>query len=243
MVTDESCSCARAAGVEGVGVQIPDYYLLRPVTQLPPDVDDFERLFAEQVKPGTGGAIRYELAAPKWQFLCWMTEFQDVVLHGGNGSTIGTLEPRKADDIGDFGARKAVYAASDGLWPMYFAIADRTVVTSLVNACIQLDDNGADGSYYYFSINQDALTAGPWVTGSVYVLPRVTFEPEPEETWQGMHCAPTQWASSASVRPMARLTVTPDDFPFLHQVRSHDPQVVSERAARDPDDFPWLDGP
>lgn len=126
---------------------------------------------------------------------------------------------------------------------MYFAVADRTVVTSLVNACIHLDDNGADASHYYFSIDHEALRSNPWVTGSVYVLPRVTFEPEPEETWQGLQCAPTQWASPVPVRPMARLTVTPDDFPFLKDVRSHNPRVVSERASQDPDNLPWLDWP
>jgi hypothetical protein len=173
-------------------VGIPDHYLHRPLTGRLPDVGSFERLFAEQVQPGMGGAVRYQLAEPKWQFLCWLAEFQDVVLHGANGSTVRMLEPRKADDVGEFGARHAVYAASDGIWPMYFAIANRTVVTSLVNACIHLDDNGAHASYYYFSINHDALTSKPWVTGSVYVLPRATFEPEPEETWQGLRCAPTQ---------------------------------------------------
>jgi hypothetical protein len=221
-------------------VHVPDHYLRRPATRHPPDVGGFERLFAEQVRPAKGAAIRYQLAEPKWQFLCWMTESKDVVLHGGNRSSIDVLEPRQADDVGAFGARQAVYAASDGIWPMYFAVADRGVVTSLVNGCIHLDD-GSDSSYYYFSINQDAMLSKAWVTGSVYVLPRVTFEPEPEDAWQGVPCAATQWASRVPVRPMARLTVAPDDFPFLTQVRSHDPQVVMERAAQDPDNFPWLD--
>jgi hypothetical protein len=222
-------------------VHVPDHYLRRPTTGHAPDVGGFARLFAEQVSPGTGAAIQYPLAAPKWQFLCWMAESKDVVLHGANQSTRNALEPRQADDVGEFGARFAVYAASDGIWPIYFAIADRTVVTSLVNACIHLDDVGADTSYYYFSINHDAMRSRPWVTGTVYVLPRGTFEPEPVDTWQGLRCAPTQWASLVSVRPMARLTVAPHDFPFLNQIRSHDQQVVTERAAQDPDNFPWLD--
>lgn len=223
-------------------MHVPDHYLRRPGTGQAPDAGGFERLFAEQVLPGTGAPVRYRLAEPKWQFLSWMTESKDVVLHGSNRSTADTLEPRRADDVGEFGARHAVYAASDGIWPMYFAVADRTVVTSLVNACIHVDDVGAGTShYYYFSVNHDALTSKPWVTGTVYVLPRDTFEPEPEDTWQGLRCAPTQWASRVPVRAMARLTVTPGDFPFLQQVRSHDQRVVTERAARDPDNFPWLD--
>lgn len=224
-------------------VRIPDHYLRRPVTWQASDVADFERLFAEQVRPGTGARIHYQLAAPKWQFLSWMTESENVVLHGGNGAKTDTLEPRQADDVSEFGARNAVYAASDGIWPMYFAIADRTIVTSLVNACIHLDDNQVDANhYYFFSINQDRMTSQPWVTGTVYVLSRDTFESEAEDTWQGRRCVPTQWASHVPVRTMASLTVTPGDFPFLEQVRLHDQQVVSDRAAQNPDNFPWLDG-
>lgn len=82
----------------------------------------------------------------QWQFLCWMTEFKNVLLHGANHSTLGTLEACQADDVGEFGARTAVYGASDGLWPMYFAVTDRSLVTSLVDACIHLDHNGDDTS-------------------------------------------------------------------------------------------------
>ena len=222
-------------------MQIPDHYLVRPAAWGASDVAAFERLFAEYVAPRAGARIQYRIAAPKWQFLCWMTEYKNVVLHGGNGATVDTLEPRQADDVSEFGARNAVYSASDGIWPMYFAIADRTVVTSLVNACIHLDDDQVETRYYYyFSINQDAMTSQPWVTGNVYVLSRETFQPEAEDTWLGRPCMPTQWASHVPVRPMATLAVTPGDFPFLKQVRSHDQQAVSDRAAQDPDNFPWL---
>jgi hypothetical protein len=222
-------------------VQIPDHYLRRPDTWGASDVAAFEQLFAEYVAPRAGARIQYGIAAPKWQFLCWMTEYKNLVLHGGNGATVDTLEPRQADDVSEFGARNAVYAASDGIWPMYFAIADRTVVTSLVNACIHLDDDQVETKYYYyFSINENAMTSQPWVTGNVYVLSRDTFQPEAEDTWLGRPCMPTQWASHVPVRPMATLAVTPGDFPFLKQVRSHDQQAVSDRAAQDPDNFPWL---
>ena len=223
-------------------MDVPGHYLRRPGAPSAADVTAFERLFTEQVAPGTGAPIRYRLAAPKWQFLCWLSESRDVVLHGANSSTRDTLEPRLASDVSEFGARAAVYAASDGLWPMYFAVADRTVVTSLVNACIHLADGGADPRHhYFFSIGLHETTREPWVPGTVYLLPRDTFSPEPDDTWQGLRCAPTQWASPVPVRPLARLDVTPDDFPFLDQVRRHDPSAVAERAARDPAAFPWLD--
>lgn len=225
-------------------MDIPDGYVLRPAGAAVATCAQFAALWAEQLSSGPGGSVDYRLAAPRWQLLCWLADTQDVLLHGSGSADIEEFEPRLAVDVAEFGARTAVYAASDGLWPMYFAIVDRTRVTSLVNACAHvLDDDGSRAATaYYFSVDDDALTAGPWRSGSVYVLPRHPFEPEPEEIRDGVRLAPTQWASPVAVRPLARLDVMPQDFPLLDLVHGHDPDVVMRRAAADPDGFPWRDG-
>jgi hypothetical protein len=222
---------------------LPEWVVARP-----PGPDDevaaqFADLWAEHLASGTGLAVDYRLAAPRWQFLCWLADTQDVLLHGSGSADIEEFEPRQADDVGEFGARLAVYAASDGLWPMYFAVAERAVVRSLVNASLHVlgDDGRRTGSYYYFSVNSDAFAAGAWRPGSVYVLPRETFEAQPEEVSDGLRLASTQWASAVPVRPLARVDVRPEDFPLLDKVHGHDQAVVAARARADPDDFPWLD--
>jgi hypothetical protein len=224
-------------------VTLPDWVVARPTGPDDEVTAQFSQLWAEHLAGGTGRVVDYRLAAPRWQFLCWLADTQDVLLHGSGSADIVEFEPRKADDVGEFGARVAVYAASDGLWPMYFAIVDRTVVGSLVNASLHvLDDEGQRaGSYYYFSVDRDALAAGAWRPGSVYVLPRDTFESQPEEVTNGIRLASTQWASPVPVRPLARLDVRPEDFPLLDEVHGHDPAEVTARAAADPDDFPWRD--
>ena len=58
----------------------------------------------------------------------------------------------------------------------------------------------------------------------------------------GRRIVPAQSASEVPVRPLAKLTVHPEDFPYLGQVRGHDDQVLAARAAEDPDGFPWLTG-
>jgi hypothetical protein len=49
-----------------------------------------------------------------------------------------------------------------------------------------------------------------------------------------------QWASPVDVRPLAKLAITPDDFPFLAEVRGHNMERIMERVRSDPGGFPWL---
>jgi hypothetical protein len=225
--------------------QLSPYFLTRPGPALDPDtIADFERLYAEAVEHGTGGEIDYNISAPKWQFLCYLADTKEIVLHGSGASDIEEFEPRQSNDSEEFGNRCAVYAASDGIWSMYFAIVDRDrYVTSLVNACFCVaNEDGTEGeSYYFFSINDDALPHAPWRNGTLYILPRTTFEQQPHRHENGMELIIAQWASLVPVRPLARLTVTPDDFPFLSQIRGHDPVRIGKLARENPGGFPWLD--
>jgi hypothetical protein len=224
---------------------LPSYYLTRPAMDLDAEtIAAFERLYAESVESGTGAEINYTLSAPKWQFLCYLSDNKGILLHGSGNPDIDEFEPRQSNDTMEFGNRRAVYAASDALWAMYFAIVDKNGgVTSLVNACFRVvhEDGTRSEPYYFFSINGDALAQKPWRDGTIYVLPRTGFEQAPSETYQELKIDVEQWASPAEVKPLARLAVRPDDFPFLSQIRGHDMQIIGERARSDPEGFPWLD--
>jgi hypothetical protein len=223
---------------------LPDYYLPRPPMPPAAALDDFERLYADQVAPGRGDLVAYPLAAPKWQFLCWLADAHDVVLHGSGRDDIDVFEPRLPDDTSEFGKQTAVFAASDGLWAMYFAILDRAKAWSLINACFTvasgIDGVAPDAVHYYFSVNADALVdRRGFRSGFVYVLPRATFARQSDDEHDGAVLVSRQWASPEPVRPLARVAVSPDDFPFLSEVRGHDYEAVAARAAADPDGFPW----
>jgi hypothetical protein len=116
-------------------------------------------------------------------------------------------------------------------------------VRSLSNACFR--EVGPDGSrsepYYFFSINGDALPHRPWRQGTIYLLPRATFEQQPLLQKGGAQFEAEQWASLVPVRPLAQLPVDPEDFPFLDRIYPHDLAVLRERIARNPDGFPWMD--
>jgi len=225
-------------------MQMPPHFLARP-----PDHPDAaaeagsEALYLALIEQGGGGLISYALPAPRWRFLCWLTDNKAVLLHGSGNGDIGRFEPRKADDVDEFGNRRAVYAASDGIWPIFYAILDRERhPMSLINGCFRAAEKGGlTEPFYFFSVSRSALCHRPWRRGFVYLLPRETFKRQPPlHTGDGAFHV-QQWASLVPVAPLARIAVGPEDFPFLEQIRGHDDAVVWERAAANPDGFPWLD--
>lgn len=52
------------------------------------------------------------------QFLCHAADRGMLLLHGSGAPAIRRFEPRQPDDSSEFGNRRAVFAADDGLWPM-----------------------------------------------------------------------------------------------------------------------------
>jgi hypothetical protein len=225
--------------------EIPPYWMPRPGTAgKDGEAERFDALLRQAMDAGPDDPIDYRLPDPKWRFLSHVADAGQVVLHGSGAPDIGEFEPRQSDDVREFGNRRAVYAASDGIWPMFFAVVDRERFPqmSIMNGCIRVPDpSGAPARpYYFFSIDGEVYRHDPWRTGTVYLLPADTFEHDAIDDPEGP-LESAQAASTEPVTPLAKLVVEPHDFPFLQAIRVHDPQVVSARAATHPDGFPWLE--
>jgi hypothetical protein len=226
-------------------MMLPDYWLKRPGE----DLDEsarlaFDALLETTLNSGGCPSIAYALPYPRWQFLCHLSDRHGLALHGSGSAGIDRFEPRQSSDLNDFGNQKAVYAASDGLWAMFFAVVDRERVTSVTNACVRLEDEGGvqQGPYYVFSVSRSALPGRPWRTGTVYLLPRKTFINEPSITLGPNRVHIAQLASFEPVAPLAKLTVTPEDFPFLSQIRGHADERLQEYATALQTGAPWPEG-
>jgi hypothetical protein len=155
-----------------------------------------------------GGAVDYDLPQPKWWFLHHLLA-RGFVLHGSNESAIDEFETRPNFDAHNERHVDAVFASDDAIWPLYFAVVNRPVVRSLINWC---EHPGNGTSRYVFSIGADPRDDASWTTGTIYVLPSATFTLTPESR---------ELTSLVPVRPRARLTVEPDDFPFKGETRGH----------------------
>lgn len=217
-----------------------DYYLPQPAFDLAPtQQSEFDALFASTL---SGGWIDYRLESPKWQFLSYLCHSKNLVLHGSQNRMIDEVEPRQAHDIRAFSAQESIYATTDGIWVIYFAIVDRQCFQlSLFNSCVKIRiPSGPElGPLYFFSVTQEVLVKNPWCEGAIYILPRENFEQELPQQMLGAEVVFPHWVSSRPAAPIAKLMVGPQDFPFLTQVHGHNEEKLTRLAAADPNGFPW----
>ena len=174
-----------------------------------PDLAPHAKAFDELLeRTPDGGAVHYDLPQPKWWFLQHLLA-RGFVLHGSNEPAIDEFETRPNLDAHNERHVEAVFASDDAIWPIYFAVVNRPAVQSLINWC---EHPGNGTSRYVFSIGADPRDDASWTSGTIYVLPSETFNLTPGSR---------ELTSLVPVRPRARLTVEPDDFPFKGKTRSH----------------------
>jgi hypothetical protein len=192
-----------------------------------------------------GALVDYRLPYPKWEYLSYLCETRELVLHGSQKRRIQIVQPRQAVDVRAFSKQRAIYATTDGIWVIYFAILDRKKFRemTLFNSCLQarLSQGQLSEPLYFFSITHSVLLQKPWCTGMVYILPRQSFEQEGPQQAEGMHIIFPHWISTKPDRPVARLSVGAPDFPFLSQVHGHNNEKLVQLSAADPNGFPWPD--
>jgi hypothetical protein len=176
--------------------------LFVPPLNVGPEQRERFAALAERLVAAGGSEVEYELPYPKHEFTRFLVAHERVLLHGTRDQGIEIFRPRPQTDF-DGTRVEAVFATSDGIWPLFFAVVDRRRIGATRNVCL----HARGASYYYFSV--DADPADMWRSGTLYVLPREQFRP---------HADGTEWTSPEAVRPLARLRVDPDDFPFRNRV-------------------------
>jgi hypothetical protein len=212
----------------------PAHYLEAPVLALDARKRTaFDTLYQAALDQGPNSVIDYRAGYPKHEFLTYLVEHKGVLLHGSNNGGITRLKPKwQTDYLGK--PVKAIFATPDGIWPMFFAILDREVYQgSLQNGCFWVHaPEGAAHKCYHFSINAAAVAHAPWTDGTIYVVPRDSFQRGHDLADQPLE----EWTSSEPAEPLARLPVSPQDFPFLDQIEGHD-EATLERLERAPDEL------
>lgn len=171
--------------------------------------------FDEFLEPGRSSLIDYRLDVPKHEFLSYLVHTRSYLLHGTAAPDLDEVKPMLATDY-DARSIEAVFATSDGIWPLFFAALDRGRAGSLWNGCYQVRRGSVLHRYYFFFTEADPRDEAIWQDGAIYVLPREQFAP----TW-----IPNEWVSPRPVRAVAKLVVSPSDFPFKERVKRFDPTL------------------
>ena len=220
----------------------------KPTLRYDPGIqDELEHIFTHKIASASGEPLE-DLPLPKWAFLDWLAAHKAVLLHGSGNPNIHTFRPRAPKDRSpdDFSKQTAVFASDDPIWPIFYAVLDRTN-SSLVmlNGALRfrLPDGTFSQTHYFFSLTETMQRRHPWREGVVYILPKRSFSQQQPYQLGGFEVFEPHWASPSPVHLLAKLRVTSEDFPFLDQVRAHDDEVVSRRALQNPHGFPWLDPP
>ncbi|MBU5352067.1 hypothetical protein ACN9MH_16640 [Paenibacillus silvae] len=158
------------------------------------------------------GLIEYDLPYAKFRYLTYVSLKGLYVFHGSNHTGIRIFEPRK-QTLYNGQWTKAVFAASDPHWPMFYAIFNRSRLKgSFRNGCIR----GRRQNYHFYSLNQSTISNDPWTEGMVYFLPRESFTaPGP----RGISF--DEWLCHEPVAPIAKLKVCQDDCYYRNKIAVH----------------------
>ena len=189
------------------------------------EVAAYESLLAQTRDEADGDWLELDGERPRWRFVEWLTRQQVVIFHGSPKDGIDEFLPVRSSvelmDHAGKGNLAAVYGTPFGLWAMWFAVLDRSVLRgSIRNGVMRWTDReGRALDLYHFSVDHAHVGEEIWHTGTLYLLPRESFRPMsffpggPESS---------EWASPEAVRPLKRLAVHPGDFPFRAEVGGHD---------------------
>lgn len=176
-----------------------------------------ESQFAQllEVYQTEGASSAYSLPYPKWEFFHYLTSRCGFLLHG-SGRSLASLEPSGQEDWN--GRRiEAVFATSDPIWPVFFALLDWSALTgSIRNGGFLIEPKTNDEErFYFFSVNPCRDLANVLKEGTVHVVAAGGFRSR-------QHAVRfDEWHSSGAVKVIARVNVGPEDFPFRAQIARH----------------------
>ena len=201
--------------VPGGGLRAPDF----------PENIERDRLFGERWRGVLPGGVVSADPYPIHSLVQWLMRRNEFIFHGSNRPEIEEFAPRRESmEIGNQGRHGnlgAVYGTHDGLWAMFFAVVDRSSIRGSIRNGVGMYESatGERIDLYRFSVDARVLHSRPFTSGMLYILPRDRFERI--AVYPGGPPS-NEWACYEPVRPVAKLAMEPEDFPFLDRVGGHD---------------------
>jgi hypothetical protein len=197
------------------------YLRLARLPSLPPPVvgPEAEARFAAAADDLLAGHS-VAVPEPRLEFLRWLAENRPVVFHGSPRDDLRELSTeRQSRDTTAWGNQRAVYASADPVWAIYFACLRRDGGwTGTRNGSMGRVGGPLYPRRYFFVHNRGSASADRFGPGSLYLLSPSTFVAD-QPLAGAVDTA--HLVSHEPVKPLARLDVTPADFPFRDRIRYH----------------------
>jgi hypothetical protein len=217
-----------------------DCLRLARLPSLPPPVVDpeAEARFTAVADELLAGAL-VTIPEPRLDFLRWLAENRPVVFHGSPRDDLRELSTeRHSRDATAWGNQQAVYASSDPVWAIYFACLRRDRgFAGTRNGSLGRVGGPLYPRRYFFAHNRGSASPDRFGPGSLYLLSPRTFVAD-EPLAGAIDTA--HLVSREPVRPLARIDVTPADFPFGNRIRYYregEPMWISLLRAKRTDTF------
>ena len=103
---------------------------------------------------------------------------------------------------------------------MWFAILDKNKYNRTRNGCVRVGTGPKRVKYYHFELPKSNKDYFPFAEGMIYITHAVDFpDKRPFPLLDYFHAEVEEWGSTNTITPIARIKVTPEDFPYLDQVQ------------------------
>jgi AraC-like DNA-binding protein len=163
-------------------------------------------------------------------FLDYLVERHNIQLSGSNQPDLTQLEPMvlSRNLIGWHVPRYVAFRSS--IEAIYFAIVDVERLKQLgrsTKTTLALPGSADSPSMFYYALDYRVASEAPWRHGTVYLY-------KSEDFTQDEDCG-------YPIRPIARLNVTPKDWPMLDKVYGVDSDVQVERQWDTFLGYPWCE--
>ena len=102
-------------------------------------IEEFDEIFARLISSNHNSTFTYSSSYPLYMFLNYVIEKKGLVVHGSNHPSINLFEPKNSS-LFNGKPIKAVFASSDGVWSLFFAVQNRRdYVGSIRNLCLSVN--------------------------------------------------------------------------------------------------------
>jgi hypothetical protein len=177
----------------------------------------FEEIYESLLQNGTEKFTVLGEGVPKVDFFRWLVEKKGLLLHGSNNQEIIELEPRQANCTSKaFGNLSAVYAVTDPVLPIFYAIKDIEKFRGTAKSGYsETEGDILSKRQYKFAISKDLLEKEPWSNGAVYIVSKHLFTQGHDDEGRLID----EWACAVPVEPIGKIEVSVNDFPYFDEIK------------------------